>query len=335
MFPDGTWSGNVYDFYRRVIPKLTANLKVPFRLRDDLYRRDETHVHEAVREALVNTLVHADYEGRVSVLVLRTQDGFSFRNPGGPRLPLEQIRRGGVSDCRNRTLQRMFLMLGIGEQAGSGFSRILRAWREQQWQAPVLGEDVALDTTTLRLSMTTLLPPDIVGLLERRFGKEFRELPADGRMALALATSEGSFTHQRLSEVSDSHPRDLTLVLQSLLRKGKLERDRPGRGCTYRLAGASGFERADGGPAAGRDASSDTSSDTSSAVRGAIEAACRGGFRTAAEIADEMGRSTVTVRRHLAALLASGALERRYPDRPRHPRQAYRIATATSREDRV
>jgi predicted HTH transcriptional regulator len=60
---DGRWSGNLFDFYRRVIKKLASDLKVPFTLEGDL-RRDDTPVHQALREALVNILVHADYTGR-------------------------------------------------------------------------------------------------------------------------------------------------------------------------------------------------------------------------------------------------------------------------------
>ena len=73
---------------------------------------------------------------------IRTSNSPSWLCPGDrtPRLALEQIRQGGHSDCRNRRLQKMFLMLGIGEQAGSGFSKILRAWCEEQWQFPGLTE---------------------------------------------------------------------------------------------------------------------------------------------------------------------------------------------------
>lgn len=48
---DGKWSGNLYDFYRKVYAKLTADLKVPFKLEKG-ERKDETPVHEALREAL-------------------------------------------------------------------------------------------------------------------------------------------------------------------------------------------------------------------------------------------------------------------------------------------
>jgi len=64
---DGKWSGNLYDFYRKVYLKLTADLKVPFQLENG-ERQDETPVHIALREALANVLVHADYADRASVL---------------------------------------------------------------------------------------------------------------------------------------------------------------------------------------------------------------------------------------------------------------------------
>lgn len=54
LVPDGTWSGNIFDFYRRVYRKLVTDLKVPFALKDG-QRQDDTPIHEALREALVES----------------------------------------------------------------------------------------------------------------------------------------------------------------------------------------------------------------------------------------------------------------------------------------
>ena len=78
---DGSWSGNLFDFYRRVSRKLMEDLKVPFVLKNNV-RQDDTPLHQALREAMVNALVHADYSGRASVLVVKQPSGFLFRNPG-------------------------------------------------------------------------------------------------------------------------------------------------------------------------------------------------------------------------------------------------------------
>ncbi len=68
----GTWSGNLYDFYFMIINKLTSNLDVPFRMQG-LIRQDDTRVHAALREALVNALVHADYNGRIGIIIEKTK----------------------------------------------------------------------------------------------------------------------------------------------------------------------------------------------------------------------------------------------------------------------
>ncbi|MGE4124214.1 MAG: helix-turn-helix domain-containing protein [Pusillimonas sp.] len=96
LVPDGTWTGNLFEFYRRVYRKLTSDLKVPFALKGG-QRQEDTPVHVALREALVNTLVHADYTGRLSVLVVKRPDMFGFRNPGRLRLPIFPSMDAGIA----------------------------------------------------------------------------------------------------------------------------------------------------------------------------------------------------------------------------------------------
>jgi ATP-dependent DNA helicase RecG len=44
------------------------------------------------------------------------------------RIRVEAALQGGESDCRNRTLHQMFLMIGLGERAGSGLPKIRQGW---------------------------------------------------------------------------------------------------------------------------------------------------------------------------------------------------------------
>lgn len=219
---DGTWSGNLFDFYRRVLPKLRDGLSVPFRLGPDLFRREETPQHEALREALVNSLIHADYLGAGGVRVLRTSTSFEFINPGLLRMAPEQIRAGGKSDCRNPALQLMFQMIGAGEKAGSGFPKILQAWREQHWRAPSLEEHPEQDEVRLRLSTLSLFPPEVTEEMERRFPGGIERLNQNERLAVATGVLEGRVTNERLQELTDLHPRDITYLLKGLVEQGFL-----------------------------------------------------------------------------------------------------------------
>ena len=157
---DGTWSGNIFDFYKKVIRKLHSDLKVPFVLEGD-NRQDETAIHKALREAFINMLVHAEYGGRATLKVLKTPNGFSFKNPGLMRIPIEDAFHGGESDCRNRTLHQMFLLISLGERAGSGLPKILSAWKSQGWIEPSIREKLIPEQTILELSTLTFLPSEL------------------------------------------------------------------------------------------------------------------------------------------------------------------------------
>lgn len=233
---DGKWSGNLYDFYRRVYLKLTADLKVPFHLEKG-ERQDETPVHVALREALANVLVHADYTERASVLVVKRPDMFGFRNPGLMRIPVNIALQGGEADCRNRTLHKMFRLVGVGEQAGTGIPRIFQGWDSQHWNPPKLFEIVEPNNQTLlELRMIDLFPDQVIEFLKNRFGNAFNLLGYDERVALALAASEGTVNHARLCTVSSKHPAEISRILHHLTQIGMLE-STGGRGAVYHLPG--------------------------------------------------------------------------------------------------
>lgn len=240
---DGSWSGNLFDFYRRVYPRLTSDVKVPFRLEGAQKRVDETHVHKALREALINTLIHADYEGRVGTQIIKLPDRFRFRNSGGLRVSTAQAKEGGISDCRNRNLQKMFQLIGAGEQAGSGFPKILRAWRDQHWRNPILRESFDPGMTVLELPLMSLVPEEALGELQDLFGHAFNSLQEIKRLALATALVEGQVTNQRLSELTDEHPRDITDLLRELVEGGFLKSKGTGRGTYYVLPAQQERER--------------------------------------------------------------------------------------------
>lgn len=151
---DGTWENNLFNFFTKVTPKLTEDLKKPFKLEGGVQRIDDTPVHKAVREGFVNMIIHADYLMDAGVLkVIKKSDAFEFTNPGILKLPLEEIHRGGNSKSRNPHMQTMLRLVGFGDNAGSGFPTILDVWKSEGWIKPELIEDTNLDQVTLVMKM--------------------------------------------------------------------------------------------------------------------------------------------------------------------------------------
>jgi ATP-dependent DNA helicase RecG len=92
----------------------------------------------ALREAIVNALVHADYSMRgISTTIAIFDDRIEITNPGGltPGLTLEQALAGS-SRLRNRVIGRAFKELKIIEQWGTGIKRMREACQQQGLQMP-------------------------------------------------------------------------------------------------------------------------------------------------------------------------------------------------------
>ena len=85
----------------------------------------------AVREALLNTLVHRDYSFRASTLISIYDDRIEFVSIGGllPGLELDDLMMG-VSVCRNPHLANVFYRLQLIEAYGTGMKKIMGAYAD-------------------------------------------------------------------------------------------------------------------------------------------------------------------------------------------------------------
>ena len=115
-------------------------------------RNDDTPQHEAVREAFTNSIIHCDLMADAGILrIEKHDDRLCFRNPGLLKLPVETIYRGGNSKARNPKIQNMLRMIGFGENVGSGFPKIIAAWKETNWGEPQLLNKLDVDEVELVL----------------------------------------------------------------------------------------------------------------------------------------------------------------------------------------
>ena len=151
----GDWSGNIYDFYFRVYNRIAQSVKVPFAL-DGISRIDDTELHKALREALANTLINADYYGNTGVVIERNITSITMTNAGTFRIDLDEAINGGISDPRNSGLIKMFSLINIGECAGSGLPMIFKAWTGTDFAMPDITEKENPDRVCLILPVESL-----------------------------------------------------------------------------------------------------------------------------------------------------------------------------------
>ena len=231
---DGSWENNLYNFIKRILPKLVSDLKRPFKL-EGMIRVDDTVVHKAVREAAVNMIIHADYHSTGVLKVIKYDDGFLFSNPGNLKLPVQAIYEGGHSVARNPKIQNMFRMIGLGDNIGSGFPTILKAWGEENWRQPDLYDDQELHQVELRLWMVSLMPMECIDYLCTTFGKTYQYLKAEEQIILATAYLEDKVSNTRLQSVLGLQSIEIGRLLADLVDKNMLIAEKRGRWTTYRI----------------------------------------------------------------------------------------------------
>lgn len=107
---------------------------------DGLHRTDNRdYPPTAIREALLNAIVHRDYSVMASTLIGVYADRVEFLSIGGLAgdVSYEDIMIG-VSFCRNRRLAELFYRLGLIEAYGTGMQKILNSYRGTEKQPEIL-----------------------------------------------------------------------------------------------------------------------------------------------------------------------------------------------------
>ena len=96
----------------------------------------------AIREAVVNAIVHRDYSMTGSSIKINVfDDRLEVNSPGilFGNLDIADIGTG-LSECRNRSIVRVFRRLNYMEELGTGIARIIELYREKGLKQPEFSE---------------------------------------------------------------------------------------------------------------------------------------------------------------------------------------------------
>lgn len=116
---------NIFNFFNIVYNKLIASDTNPFEL-DEKQMRIERSLITALRESLVNMLVHSDYRTTSVPLKIEIHDDhYLFSNPGKMLVSIDEFEAGGNSVCRNEILMKAFRYMGFSERQGMGGKEIV------------------------------------------------------------------------------------------------------------------------------------------------------------------------------------------------------------------
>ena len=127
---------NLWEYYFECFARLKNKVDVKFVLSSEGFGQELSSGLIAIREALVNMLMHADYFSASKSRIRIFTNHIEFYNPGGLPKDLETLKKKDISLPRNPILAKLFRMVRLSENAGFGFDKIEHNWNDYNGTKP-------------------------------------------------------------------------------------------------------------------------------------------------------------------------------------------------------
>lgn len=192
-----------------------------------LYREDrKAYPDAAVREALLNSIVHRDYSFHASMLIRIYQDRMEFTSLGGllPGIQREDLMLG-ISVCRNRKLADVFYRLELIEAYGTGLLKIRSLYSENRRKPEIL---------TGPNSFKIVLPAfSYDGAGDRRSAYTGSGNVTDSDKIMYYLDHNDSITRAQAEKITDSSSSSAGRLLKGMVDDGSLQKEGRGRRTRY------------------------------------------------------------------------------------------------------
>lgn len=188
----------------------------------------------AVREALLNLLVHRDYSLSASASISIYDDRIEFVSIGGllPEIELEDVL-AGISACRNQNLANLFYRLHLIEAYGTGLSKIIESY-DGVPEKPVISTTknsfkVVLPNVNAKYETSASLASTQITASSTHVSKtDDRE-----QRVIAYIQEHGAITRPEAEELLNVSASTASRLINKMLKSGKLLQSGNARGISY------------------------------------------------------------------------------------------------------
>jgi len=128
---------NLFEYFFAIYERIIKKIDIPFKL-NGAFRDENQPQVKAIREALVNLLIHSDYFSPMKPRIRVFSNRIEFFNPGALPKPYEELRKGDISLPRNPLVTKIFRVIDLAENGGYGFEKMFKGWRHYYSKDPVV-----------------------------------------------------------------------------------------------------------------------------------------------------------------------------------------------------
>lgn len=230
---------NLWEYYFECFARLKQKVDVSFVLSAEGFGQELSSGLVAIREALVNMLMHADYFSPAHSRIRIFSNQIEFFNPGGLPKPLQELKDKDLSMPRNPIISKLFRMVKLSENAGFGFDKIESNWKEYNQTSPEY--NLTFDSTITHFSLTSIT--DDFGIISeeirKKFGRSSEEIRKkfgnDSWIIIEQIFQNPQVSAENLSQVIKKSDRTVEKKLALLKDAGVIERIGATKGGTWQI----------------------------------------------------------------------------------------------------
>lgn len=202
---------------------LISNIKF-----EGIHRRDILeYPYEALREAIINALIHRDYIGTSAIQIRVYNDKLMIMNEGKlpPEVPVEKLKTEHLSKPRNSLLAKAFYLAGFIESWGRGTIKIVENCLQQGLPEPDFKEEYAVMKVVFYKDKFTEENLKKLGISERQI------------KAVMYVKEKGKITNKEYQEINNCSRNTASNNLRQLVKNHILkESGVKGAGSYYDIA---------------------------------------------------------------------------------------------------
>ena len=200
---------------------LVSNIKY-----EGIHRRDILeYPYEALREAIINALIHRDYSGTSQIQIRVYPDKLMIMNEGKlpPEIPAEKLKTDHLSMPRNKLLAKIFYYAGFIESWGHGTIKIVENCTKQGLPEPDFMEENGVMTVVFYKDKWTEENLKKRGLNDRQI------------KAVMDVKENGEITNREYQNINTVSNKTAYLELSNLVKKDIFKVFGKGKSVSYTL----------------------------------------------------------------------------------------------------
>ena len=222
--------GNLFEQLDNALEILRTKYLVSKIKFEGIHRREILeYPYKALRESIINALIHRNYLGSSTIQVRVYDDRITFLNEGKlpPEVPVEKLKTEHLSKPRNKLLADVFYKAGFIESWGRGTLEIVNRCLKQELPEPDFIEEYGVFKTVLYKSKWNEEKLKKMELNERQI------------KAVLYVKEKGKITNKEYMEIAGISKATATRDLRELLEKKVFKQyGTKGQGIFYQLIGS-------------------------------------------------------------------------------------------------